>query len=57
MEKLQTIVIDIKHSVFENKTVAIIYVTKVIYSESFIVSIPVITFHGKSKARETLMTK
>jgi hypothetical protein len=44
MEILKTIAIDIKHSVFENQTEAILYITKDIYSDSFIISIPVITF-------------
>ncbi|MCR2820584.1 hypothetical protein [Lederbergia panacisoli] len=41
---MKTIAIDIKHSVFDNETEAIMYVTKDIYSDSFIVAIPVITF-------------
>jgi uncharacterized membrane protein len=44
MEILKTIAVDIKHSVFENKTEAIMYITKDIYSDSFIIAIPVITF-------------
>ncbi len=41
---MKTIAIDIKHSVFDNETEAIMYVTKDIYSDSFIVAIPVIMF-------------
>lgn len=41
---LKTIAIDIKHSVFKNDTEAIMYVTKDIYSDRFIIAIPVITF-------------
>lgn len=44
LETLKTIAFDIKDSVFDNDTEAIMYVTKDIYSDSFIVSIPVITF-------------
>jgi hypothetical protein len=44
MEILKTIAVDIKHSVFENETEAIMYITKDIYSDSFIIAIPVITF-------------
>lgn len=44
MDILRTITIDITHTVFENDTVAIMYVTKDIYSDSFIIAIPVITF-------------
>jgi hypothetical protein len=44
MKVLKTMAIDIKHSVFDNETEAIMYVTKDIYSNSFIISIPVITF-------------
>jgi hypothetical protein len=43
-ERLKTVAVDIKHSVFDNETEAIMYVTKDIYSDSFIVAIPVITF-------------
>ncbi|MCM3364300.1 hypothetical protein ACFSVM_24495 [Paenibacillus shunpengii] len=41
---MKTIAIDIKHSVFENDTEAIMYITKDIYSDSYIVAVPVITF-------------
>lgn len=41
---LKTISIDITHSIFENDTEAIMYVTKDIYSDKFIIAIPVITF-------------
>jgi len=44
METLKTIAIDIAHTVFDNDTEAILYVTKDIYSDSFIVSIPILTF-------------
>lgn len=44
MEKLQSLAIDIKHSVFDNDTEAIMYITKDIYSDSFIIAIPAITF-------------
>ncbi|WP_163531454.1 hypothetical protein [Halobacillus ihumii] len=44
MEPLKTIATDIKHSVFDNESEAIMYITKDIYSDGFIVSIPVITF-------------
>jgi len=44
MDVLKTIAIDIKHSVFENETEAIMYITKDIHSDSFIVAIPSITF-------------
>lgn len=41
---LKTIAIDIKLSVFENETEAIMYITKDIHSDSFIIAVPVITF-------------
>jgi hypothetical protein len=43
---MKTIAIDIKHSVFENDTEAIMYVTKDNYEweDSYIIAIPVITF-------------
>jgi hypothetical protein len=41
---MKTIAIDIKHSVFNDETEATLYITKDIYSDSFIVSVPVITF-------------
>jgi len=44
MEILKTIAIDIKHKVFDNETEAIMYITKDIYSDTFIVSVPVYTF-------------
>lgn len=44
METLKTIVIDVKESVFDNETEAILYVTKDIYSDSFIIALPAYTF-------------
>lgn len=44
MNTLKTIAIDISQSVFDRDTEAVMYITKDIYSDSFIVSIPVITF-------------
>lgn len=44
MQTLTTIAIDIQHSVFDNQHEAIMYITKDIYSDSYIISIPVITF-------------
>ncbi len=44
MKKLKTSSIDISQSVFGNVTEATMYLIKDIYSDSFIVSIPVITF-------------
>ena len=44
MEALRTITIDITHSVFDNDITGTMYLTKDIYSDSFIISIPVITF-------------
>jgi hypothetical protein len=44
VEILKTIAIDISEAVFENDTEAILYITKDIYSDSFIVAVPVITF-------------
>ena len=41
---LETIAFDIKESVFDNDTEATMYVTKDIYSDRYIISIPVITF-------------
>ncbi|OJH16002.1 hypothetical protein BLX88_25925 [Bacillus obstructivus] len=44
LETLKTVAFDIKNSVFDNSTEALMYVTKDIYAERFIVAIPVITF-------------
>ena len=44
MDELKTISIDITHSVFDNDIKATMYLIKDIYGDSFIVSIPVITF-------------
>lgn len=44
LETLRTIAFDIRHSVFENKTEAIMYITNDIHSDSFIIAIPVISF-------------
>ncbi|MFD2446702.1 hypothetical protein ACFSO7_22440 [Bacillus sp. CGMCC 1.16607] len=44
LEALKTIVFDVKDSVFNNDTEAIMYVTKDIYADRYIVAIPVITF-------------
>jgi hypothetical protein len=44
VETLKTIATDISKTVFENDTEAILYITKDIYSDSFIVAVPVITF-------------
>jgi hypothetical protein len=51
---MKTIDIDIRHSVFENETEAIMYVTKDIYSGSFIFSIPVITFSWEVRDQRDL---
>lgn len=51
MDVLKTIAIDIRESVFENDTEGILYITKDIYSDAFIVSVPVYTF--SSDVRET----
>lgn len=39
-ELLRTVAIDISQSVYENETIGIMYITKDIYSDSFIVAIP-----------------
>jgi hypothetical protein len=44
MEVLKTIAIDIRESVFENDSEGILYITRDIYSDSYIVSIPIYTF-------------
>lgn len=44
MDILKSIAVDITRSVFDNDTAAMMYVIKDIYSESFVISIPVITF-------------
>ena len=44
MEILKTIAIDIRHSVFENDTEGMMYITKDIYSDSYIISVPVWSF-------------
>ncbi|MEZ7173758.1 hypothetical protein [Sporosarcina sp. OR05] len=46
MEKLQGIVVDIQHSVFENQLEALMYVVKDVYAADtkFIFSIPAFTF-------------
>lgn len=44
METLRTVAIDIRESVFRNESEGILYITKDIYSESYIISVPVITF-------------
>lgn len=43
-EILKTIAIDITESVFENETTAFMYITKDIYSDSFIIAIPYASF-------------
>ncbi|MFC3882426.1 hypothetical protein ACFOU2_02355 [Bacillus songklensis] len=45
LETMKTMAFDIKDLVvFDNDTEAIMYVTKDIYSDSYIIAIPVITF-------------
>lgn len=44
LERLQTIAFDLKDLVFDNETEAIMYVTKDIYAEGFIIAIPEISF-------------
>lgn len=44
MEILKTIAIDIRESVFENDNEGILYITKDIYSDSYIISVPVWSF-------------
>ena len=44
MDRLTTIAIDIRESVFENDTEGILYITKDIYSDSYIISVPVWSF-------------
>lgn len=44
MEKLRTLAIDIRESVFKNESEGILYITKDIYNDSYIISVPVITF-------------
>jgi hypothetical protein len=44
LETMKTIAFDIKDSVFDNDTEAIMYITKDIYSDRYIIAIPVITF-------------
>jgi len=44
MDTLKTVAIDIRESVFENECNGILYITKDIYNDSFIVSVPVYTF-------------
>jgi hypothetical protein len=51
---MKTIGIDIKHSVFDDETEAIMFVTKDIYSESFIIAIPVITFSWEVRDQRDL---
>lgn len=51
---MKTIAIDIKHSVFENETEAIMYVTKDIDSDSFIIAIPAITFSWEVRDEKDL---
>jgi hypothetical protein len=51
MDILKTIAYDITQSVFNNDTEGMMYVTKDIYSDSFIISVPVFSF--SSSVRET----
>lgn len=44
MEILTTKAIDIKHSVFENDNEGMMYITKDIHSDSYIISVPVWSF-------------
>lgn len=46
MDKLKALAVDVRHSVFENETEAMMYVVRDIYSADtqFIFSIPVYTF-------------
>ena len=44
MDHLKTVAIDITESVFENDWSAILYITKDIYSDSYIIAIPVVSF-------------
>ena len=44
METLNTVAIDITESVFENESAAMLYITKDIYSDSYIIAIPVESF-------------
>lgn len=51
MEVLKTISVDIQHSVFENDTAGVLYVTRDIYDDSYIVAVPVFCF--SCRVRET----
>ena len=44
MDILKTIAIDIRESVFENNSEGILYITKDIYSDNYIISVPVFSF-------------
>ena len=44
MDILKTIAIDIRESVFENNSEGILYITKDIYSDNYIISVPVFNF-------------
>ena len=51
---MKTIIVDISHSVFENDTEAIMYVTNDIDSDNFIIAIPVITFSWEVSSEKDL---
>lgn len=44
MDILRTVAIDIRESVFENDMEGILYITKDIYSDSYIISVPAWSF-------------
>lgn len=44
MDILKTLAVDIQHSVFNNNTTGILYVTRDVYEGSFVVAVPVYSF-------------
>lgn len=54
LETLKTMVFDIQHSVFDNDTAALMYVTKDIHADSFIISVPVVSFSWEVKTDKDL---
>lgn len=51
MEVLRTVALDIQHTVFNNDTVGILYLTKDIHDDSYIISLPIFSF--SARIRET----
>lgn len=54
LETLKTVVFDIKHSVFDNETEALMYVTKDIHDDCYIIAIPVVSFSWEVKTDKDL---